>query len=368
MFSNRAPDCLNRPVNLWSREDVSSWLCFFGLSRFVSSFVTAGVDGPRLLGLFMNPVGMERLGVIDDTDKQQLTLAIQPMMMTPSPTTELGRGAPTEPTLLLRIVDSISNETGREMVVTATGGRGGRSSESNDIVLLDTSISRSHFTVSFEASKFSLTDNGSSLGTFLMVREEVALEPMQVFQFGSSELRVAALTPSGVCFDVLKGSCRQGDAFCLSEGVIGRDPLAHVSFSGDQQVSHKHAEVVARDGRYYLRDTESTNSTWMRLLPGEGVPITAQDVFKLGSTVILVAEDRRPAPPSDESEIEEAAEGAVNENIRDEDLCKLCFDRSFDTVMIPCGHMVVCRFCGKKCKDCPICRKPFDGIIRTFKA
>jgi len=358
VYSNRSPTCLHRPVSSWTREDVSSWLCFFGLSRFVGAFLAASVDGSKLPGLFMNPVAMERLGVVDDLDKQQLTMAIQPMMM--SPPIEVRSSS--EPSMLLRVVDSVCNETGREMVVTATGLRCGRSSESNDIVLLDTAVSRSHFTIHLEDGCFQLQDNASSLGTFLMVRDEVALRPDYVFQFGSSELQVVTVSDRMVSVQVTKGSCRQGVTVDLPGGVIGRDPAAQVSLAGDPQVSHKHAEVFERAGRWFLRDTESTNSTWRKLAASSPVPITTNDIFKIGGTVILVVEDLRPeVEPEPETEKETGP-------IREEDLCKICFDRSIDTVMIPCGHMVVCRFCGKKVKDCPICRKPFDGIIRTFKA
>ena len=361
VFSNRPPDCLHKSVNLWSREEVSHWLCFFGLSRFAPSFAHACIDGPKLLGLFMNPIAMDRLGVIDDIDKQQLTLAIQPMMMA-STSTELTRNT-TEPSLLLRIVDSVSNETGREMIVTTSGVKGGRSSEANDLVLLDTSISRSHFVIDYKDSTFLLDDAGSTLGTFVMVREEAELAANQVYQFGATEIRIASVSLQGVVIEMVSGTCRSGEAFVIAENaVLGRDPAADVSFSGDAQVSHKHAEILRRNDCYYLRDTQSTNSTWRRIL--SPFSVTTGDVFKVGGTVILVVDHRKQVNIIDEEPV--AIEDV--ENVKEEDLCKLCFDRRIDTVMIPCGHMVVCRHCGKKVKDCPICRKPFDGIIRTFKA
>ena len=368
VFNNRPPDCLHKSVNLWTRDEVGNWLCFFGLSRFSHSFASAGIDGPKLLGLFMNPIAMNRLGVIDDIDKQQLTLAIQPMMMA-STSTDFGRSS-MEASLLLRVVDSVSNETGREMVVSSLGVKGGRSSEANDLVLLDTSISRSHFTIEYADDAFLLNDLGSTLGTFVMIREETEIIANHIYQFGATELRILSVSShEGILVEVLKGICRSGDAFVIKaeSSVIGRDPAADVSLSGDAQVSHKHAEIFKRNGCFFLRDTESTNSTWRRIITP--FAITTGDVFKAGGTVILVVDHHKNAIAS-VAEEEEAEVGDNNdlENVKEEDLCKLCFDRKIDTVMIPCGHMVVCRHCGKKVKDCPICRKPFDGIIRTFKA
>jgi len=37
--------------------------------------------------------------------------------------------------------------------------------------------------------------------------------------------------------------------------------------------------------------------------------------------------------------------------------CKICFTRRQDTVLIPCGHIALCKLCAAQCEECPICRK-----------
>lgn len=53
---------------------------------------------------------------------------------------------------------------------------------------------------------------------------------------------------------------------------------------------------------------------------------------------------------------------------RDEDLCKICYDRDIDVVLYPCGHFVLCRWCAQKVSDCPVCRLVITDVIRTYKA
>ena len=49
-----------------------------------------------------------------------------------------------------------------------------------------------------------------------------------------------------------------------------------------------------------------------------------------------------------------------------EDICKICFDRKIDTVILECGHRVVCSICAEGLplpRLCPLCRSP---IVRSY--
>mmetsp|Transcript_60313 Transcript_60313/g.168489 ORF Transcript_60313/g.168489 Transcript_60313/m.168489 type:complete len:511 (+) Transcript_60313:42-1574(+) len=52
---------------------------------------------------------------------------------------------------------------------------------------------------------------------------------------------------------------------------------------------------------------------------------------------------------------------------RDEDLCKICYDKDIDVVLYPCGHFILCRWCAYKVSDCPVCRLVITHVIRTYK-
>ena len=44
-------------------------------------------------------------------------------------------------------------------------------------------------------------------------------------------------------------------------------------------------------------------------------------------------------------------------------LCRVCYDKPFNVVLVPCGHFAVCSLCAERCKDCPICRRPIRGTV-----
>jgi len=50
------------------------------------------------------------------------------------------------------------------------------------------------------------------------------------------------------------------------------------------------------------------------------------------------------------------------------DVCKICFENQVDTVILPCGHCCCCYFCLEGMKDCPICRRPIDKLVKIFKS
>jgi len=47
-------------------------------------------------------------------------------------------------------------------------------------------------------------------------------------------------------------------------------------------------------------------------------------------------------------------------------LCKVCFENPIDTVILDCGHQIVCSSCSKVVGNlCPLCREPIDKIIKS---
>lgn len=57
--------------------------------------------------------------------------------------------------------------------------------------------------------------------------------------------------------------------------------------------------------------------------------------------------------------------------------CKICMDRTINSVFVPCGHRFACYDCGKEWMEngnvaygsnvsCPVCRKKIDTLIQTF--
>jgi len=64
-----------------------------------------------------------------------------------------------------------------------------------------------------------------------------------------------------------------------------------------------------------------------------------------------------------------AAQKVVAEEDEDKDLCKICFEKTIDSVIVDCGHSVICMDCSKLgLKVCPVCRQPVIKIIKLFRS
>mmetsp|Transcript_45097 Transcript_45097/g.116635 ORF Transcript_45097/g.116635 Transcript_45097/m.116635 type:complete len:257 (-) Transcript_45097:235-1005(-) len=52
----------------------------------------------------------------------------------------------------------------------------------------------------------------------------------------------------------------------------------------------------------------------------------------------------------------------------DKDICKVCFDREIDTVLVPCGHIVVCGECASNVSRCPLCRNVIEQKVKVYRS
>jgi hypothetical protein len=50
-----------------------------------------------------------------------------------------------------------------------------------------------------------------------------------------------------------------------------------------------------------------------------------------------------------------------------DNICKVCFENAIDTVILECGHQVICSKCSLDIGSlCPLCRSPIARIIKTY--
>lgn len=47
-------------------------------------------------------------------------------------------------------------------------------------------------------------------------------------------------------------------------------------------------------------------------------------------------------------------------------LCKICYEGEYNTAFFPCGHVCACAKCASSVTKCPMCRKPFECVMRVF--
>jgi len=62
-------------------------------------------------------------------------------------------------------------------------------------------------------------------------------------------------------------------------------------------------------------------------------------------------------------------------DVEDEETCTICFDKIINTVVVPCGHTIMCDSCAtlyinnpkNMATGCPLCRTPIGQIVKTYK-
>ncbi len=95
----------------------------------------------------------------------------------------------------------------------------------------------------------------------------------------------AASVPQEAVIAIYSGAY-EGLEFTLSgdRTIIGRDPDVDVRLD-NESVSRRHAAIIKSGGRYYLRDLESRNGTYLRgVLQSAEQPLVDGDRFRVGSS------------------------------------------------------------------------------------
>ncbi|XP_052060877.1 putative inhibitor of apoptosis [Mytilus californianus] len=55
-----------------------------------------------------------------------------------------------------------------------------------------------------------------------------------------------------------------------------------------------------------------------------------------------------------------------NQNLKDQQTCKICLDKPISIVFLPCGHMASCANCAPALRRCPICRVFIKGTVKAI--
>lgn len=57
----------------------------------------------------------------------------------------------------------------------------------------------------------------------------------------------------------------------------------------------------------------------------------------------------------------------MEDAVFDENVCKICYERDINCVLLECGHLCSCIECGRRLRDCPICRRFISRIVETYR-
>ncbi|CAC5385849.1 unnamed protein product [Mytilus coruscus] len=55
-----------------------------------------------------------------------------------------------------------------------------------------------------------------------------------------------------------------------------------------------------------------------------------------------------------------------NQNLKDQQTCKICLDEPIAIVFLPCGHLAACVTCAPGLRRCPICRTFIKGTVKAI--
>lgn len=150
--------------------------------------------------------------------------------------------------------------------IKESGGKIGRHS-SNQMVILEESVSRFHAEIVFKSKEFYIRDIGSTTGTFIKIPNNIQLEAGMMLELGSNQFCVEktnCLNNSGELSLIVVEGPDQGQRLSialkdqLSWNSIGRKATNTFPFD-DQHLSNMHAKFFILDNNFYLEDLSSTN-------------------------------------------------------------------------------------------------------------
>lgn len=200
----------------------------------------------------------------------------------------------------------------------------------NDIIITDARVSRSHARLECSPASCTLIDLGSSNGTQLngaRITERVVVKPGDVIGLGSSQLRFSPAGPPAP-EDASPGATLLGmtiiDSQAVLDSVIDNEALpvsvnnnsiprlviitpertwevpldrlehAVIGRTDENQivieqpkVSRRHAEIVRKGNIFILRDLNSTNGVWKNDEPVDEMILQNGDEFRIGAANLV---------------------------------------------------------------------------------
>nr|CAD7426842.1 unnamed protein product [Timema monikensis] len=59
-------------------------------------------------------------------------------------------------------------------------------------------------------------------------------------------------------------------------------------------------------------------------------------------------------------------ESSTSKEVKDSNMCKICFTEEMGVLFLPCGHIVACVKCAFCLTTCAVCRQPFTATVRAY--
>jgi len=152
-------------------------------------------------------------------------------------------------------------------------------------------------------------------------------------------------------------SCFFGSGYVSAENKSGvmTGHCIRIDTAGDAYFGNIVLGMVAGPGTMYYANGDNYTGDWADDLPnGQGQMIYG----KTGNTYMGGWKNGK-----------RHGKGTMHFEVADEDLeiCRICYESEMDALFFRCGHVVACEECARQVKDCPVCRKPVDAVVKIWK-
>ncbi|KAL5236121.1 hypothetical protein ACI65C_003531 [Semiaphis heraclei] len=117
--------------------------------------------------------------------------------------------------------------------------------------------------------------------------------------------------------------------------IFNEDSPLGKKYVFDIQRTCREVHDNARRALYEKQNNVTPSSSSVVLSSPEPEPTTSQDSYKLAKLIDALT-------------------------------CRICMDATIDHVFFPCGHVIACGTCVKRCETCPLCRGTIDESRHVF--
>jgi hypothetical protein len=179
---------------------------------------------------------------------------------------------------------------------------------------------------------------------------------------------------------------RQARFADLCEFSFDTRSWSRVTTLGDSPSARTFHRTCMYGGCMYILggfDGTRRNDMYKITLP-EQMPRGEEKRRRLQKNLVLGASDDADAEPDDGDMDGLGASGEITEAVKlklqvlelqrrletelDRHLCKICYEREINTVILDCNHRAICARCLDQVTSCPLCRVHITKTITTYNA
>lgn len=124
------------------------------------------------------------------------------------------------------------------------------------------------------------------------------------------------------------------------------------------------AYIASVKEKYRSQQEQTTATTDVETMMASTSSVSTTTVSEQSLPSSSVAEETMINDPK--SRLSNSIESETIKSVTEDRLCKICYTEEYNTLFIPCGHVVACANCAMSVTKCPLCRQPFTNVVRAY--